>query len=191
MKEIETLNFSLIPWLPEMAGLNIALLFSPFPQETFHPIPDTERAGVSLAKSLFSSAVSACVSQFMLNKTMLIWALRRNWVTWFLCSVNLKTARWPTALVLILWLFSRLIPSETSPVTSRHQTGGSGSFAHTRAHAHTLMSSRSLSKGGELWLNQFIFLHAVSANRKQMSSDAVLSGQTFQAAGKKGCEIWR
>lgn len=50
------LLISVIPWLPEVAGLNIALLFPLFPPETFHPIPDSERAGVSLSKSLAAPA---------------------------------------------------------------------------------------------------------------------------------------
>lgn len=50
------LLISVIPWLPEVAGLNIALLFPLFPPETFHPIPDSERAGVSPSKSLAAPA---------------------------------------------------------------------------------------------------------------------------------------
>lgn len=50
------LLISVIPWLPEVAGLNIALLFPLFPPETFHPVPDSERAGVSPSKSLAAPA---------------------------------------------------------------------------------------------------------------------------------------
>lgn len=50
------LLISVIPWLPEVAGLNIALLFPLFPPESFHPIPDSERAGVSPSKSLAALA---------------------------------------------------------------------------------------------------------------------------------------
>lgn len=78
---------------------------------------ETERAGLSLYKAL-SAAAAARESQLMLNKTMLIWALARDWTTSLWSSVNLRRLRRPTVLTdpgFIVTVCSALFVPSTFP----------------------------------------------------------------------------
>lgn len=101
----------------------------------------------------------------MLNKTMLIWALPRNWVTWFLCSVNLKTMRWPTALVLVIGQDGDVVYVVT---VSQDAVLSCVHFCFVRPVERT-----------ELQFLFCYFMHSVGVNRKQMNSDRLHSCQMF------------
>lgn len=123
----------------------------------------------------------------MLNKTMLIWALPRNWVTWFLCSVNLKTMRWPTATCTFCWLgtgtLSVFVTVSQDVVCSwllslPLATKGWKWVICTLFHTHLLCSA--LSKGTSFsFVFLLFFLHPVGVNRKQMNPDTLYPCQMF------------
>lgn len=121
----------------------------------------------------------------MLNKTMLIWGLQRNWVTWFLCSVNLKMLWWPTALMawgFLLLLFPRQcvhVFISSSPVTL------SCSKVRKVAHTHTLIYSHKLSKKkGASVPTPSIHLSAC-CHRKRQINELGYSFNYFNVAGTK------